>query len=165
VVGWLGRALVLPGISFAGKTTLVAELVRAGAAYYSDEYAVLDEHGRVHSYARDLQMRQVGSAEQTALAVEGLNGIVGTSPLTVACVVFSEYRESGRWSPEPVSAGLAMLEMLRHTIPVQRTPARVMATLARMMETASAVRSERGEARETARSLLAAMTLGGDPPV
>ncbi len=45
VVGWRGRALVLPGTSFAGKTTLVAELVRAGAAYYSDEYAVIDELG------------------------------------------------------------------------------------------------------------------------
>jgi hypothetical protein len=161
VVGWLGRALVLPGASFAGKTTLVAELVRTGAAYYSDEYAVLDEHGRVYPYARDLQMRQVGGTEQTALPVEHLNGIVGTSPLTVAYVAFSEYSESGCWSPEPVSAGLAVLEMLRHTIPVQRTPARVMATLASMMETASAMRSERGEAREAARSLLAAMTLGG----
>ena len=29
VVGWRGHALVLPGTSFAGKTTLVAELVRA----------------------------------------------------------------------------------------------------------------------------------------
>ena len=51
VVAWRGRALVLPGTSFAGKTTLVAELVRAGAIYYSDEYAVLDEQGRVHPYS------------------------------------------------------------------------------------------------------------------
>ena len=60
VVGWKGRALVLPGTSFAGKTTLVAELVRAGATYYSDEYAVVDEQGRVHPYPRDLQMRDAG---------------------------------------------------------------------------------------------------------
>lgn len=160
VVGWQGHALVLPGTSFAGKTTLVAELVRAGATYFSDEYAVLDEHGRVHPYARDLLMRQVGGTEQTPLAVERLNGNVGTSPLAVSDVVFSEFRESGHWNPEPVSAGLAVLEMLRHTIPAQRTPARVMATLARMMETATAMRSERGEASEAARSLLADMTLG-----
>jgi hypothetical protein len=155
VVGWQGHALVFPGTSFAGKTTLVAELVRAGAIYYSDEYAILDEHGRVHPYARDLQMRQVGRTEQSALAVEGINGIAGTSPLTVSRVVFTEYKESGHWNPEPVSVGMAVLEMLRHTIPVQRTPARVMATLATMMETASAVRSERGEAGEAARNLLA----------
>lgn len=161
VVGWQGHALILPGTSFAGKTTLVAELVRAGASYYSDEYAVLDEYGRVYPYARDLQVRHVGSTEQTALAVEHLNGHTGTAPLAVSHVVFSQYRESGHWNPEPVSAGLAVLEMLRHTIPVQRTPARVMATLARMMETATALRSERGEACKAARSLLAAMPSAG----
>jgi hypothetical protein len=43
--------MVLPGKSFAGKTTLVAALVRAGAEYWSDEYAVLDANGDVHPYA------------------------------------------------------------------------------------------------------------------
>src|SRR6201989_340392 len=38
-VGWRGRAILIPGRSFSGKTTLVAELVKAGAKYYSDEYA------------------------------------------------------------------------------------------------------------------------------
>jgi hypothetical protein len=161
VVGWQGHALVLPGTSFAGKTTLVAELVRAGATYYSDEYAVLDEHGQVHPYARDLQMRQYGSFEQTAFAVERLNGAVGISPLPVAYVAFAEYKEFGRWNPQSVSSGMAVLEMLQHTIPVQRTSARVMATLAKMMENAMAVRSERGEACETARALLTTMSGGG----
>jgi serine kinase of HPr protein (carbohydrate metabolism regulator) len=158
VVGWQGRALVLPGTSFAGKTTLVAELVRAGATYYSDEYAVLDEQGRVHPYPRDLQMREAGGVEQRAVAVEQFNGAAGTVVLSVAGIVFTEYVECGHWNPEAVSAGMAVLEMLRHAIPVQRTPARVMATLAKMMETAVALRSERGEARETAISLLEAMS-------
>jgi hypothetical protein len=161
VVGWRGHALVLPGTSFAGKTTLVAELVRSGATYYSDEYAVLDEQGRVHPYPRDLQMRQAGSPVQRSVAVEHLNGAAGTAPLPVSCIAFTEYVRSGRWNPEPVSAGMAVLEMLRHSIPVQRTPGRVMATLAKMMETATAVRSERGEASEMVRSLLGAMSGSG----
>ena len=45
-VGWNGRAIVLPGQTRSGKTTLVAALVRAGATYYSDEYAVIDTQGR-----------------------------------------------------------------------------------------------------------------------
>jgi hypothetical protein len=158
VVGWQGHALVLPGTSFAGKTTLVAALVRAGAIYYSDEYAVLDEHGHVHPYSRNLQMRQDGSLEQTSVAIETLNGNAGSAPLSVSHVVFTEFVPLAQWDPEPISAGLAVLEMLRHAIPVQRTPARVMATLARMMETATAVRSERGEASETAHALLQAMS-------
>lgn len=33
VVGWHNRAIVIPGQSFSGKTTLVAALVKAGATY------------------------------------------------------------------------------------------------------------------------------------
>lgn len=161
VVGWRDHALVFPGTSFAGKTTLVAALVSAGATYYSDEYAVLDERGRLHPYPRDLQMREAGGVEQVAVAVTELGGRAGTAPLAVSHVVFTEYAESGRWDPQPVSAGMAVLETLQHSIPVQRTPARVMATLAKMMESAIAVRSERGEARETAKALLAWMAAGG----
>jgi serine kinase of HPr protein (carbohydrate metabolism regulator) len=161
VVGWQGRALVLPGTSFAGKTTLVAELVRAGATYCSDEYAVLDEKGEVHPYARDLRMRERGGVEQRGVGVAELNGSAGDVALAVAHVVFTEYVEGGRWRPERVSAGVAVLETMRHSIAVQRTPGRVMATLAKMMETASAVRSVRGEAVETAGALLDAMSRGG----
>ena len=48
VVGWENRAIVMPGASFAGKTTLVRAWLEAGATYYSDEFAVLDRAGRVH---------------------------------------------------------------------------------------------------------------------
>jgi hypothetical protein len=51
VVGWNGGAAILPGPSHAGKTTLVAELLRHGAVYFSDEYALIDAEGRVHPYA------------------------------------------------------------------------------------------------------------------
>lgn len=158
VVAWQGVALLLPGASFAGKTTLVAELVRAGATYYSDEYAVLDDQGRVHPYPRALQVRLHGTSQQTPVAIEQLNGVVGIGPIPVSHVVFAEYIANAQWSPEPVPAGMAALEMLRHTIPAQRTPARAMATLAKMMETATALRSPRGEAPATARALLLAIT-------
>jgi hypothetical protein len=157
VVGWRGHALVLPGTSFSGKTTLVAELVRLGATYYSDEYAVIDVLGQVHAYPRDLQMRKPGGREQSPLRVEQLKGSVGSCSLPASLVVFAEYVECGQWNPELVSTGMAVLEMLRHSIPVQRTPARVMATLAKMMESAIAFRSERGEAGDVARALLATM--------
>ena len=59
-VGWRGRAIILPGNSHFGKTTLVAELARSGAEYYSDEYAIIDEAGLVHPFARKLTMRENG---------------------------------------------------------------------------------------------------------
>lgn len=157
VVGWQGRAVVFPGRSFAGKTTLVAELVKAGATYYSDEYAVVDASGNVHPYARDLQMRERGSSEQRSLKVERLGGSSGLVPLPVGQVLFAEYAEGSEWAPEPVSNGMAVLEMMRHTIPVQRTPARVMSTLSSMMTGAAAWRSRRGEATATAHAILIAL--------
>ncbi len=54
VVGWEGRAIVMPGASFAGKTTLVQAWLEAGAVYDSDEFAVLDRAGRVHPFPRPL---------------------------------------------------------------------------------------------------------------
>lgn len=155
VVAWCGRALLLPGPSFAGKTTLVAELVRAGATYYSDEYALLDPRGLVHPYPRPLALRAPGSEKQTSTNVETFGGMVGVGPLRVSHVVFTQYAPGAGWSPHPVSSGMAALEMLRHAVPVQRTPPRVMQALARMMDGAEAAQSLRGEAPETARALLA----------
>jgi hypothetical protein len=90
VVAWQGRALLLPGVSHAGKSTLVAELVRAGATYYSDEFALLDSQGRVHPFARDLRIRQPGKPDQTNVPVTQLKGRAGTEALTVGLVVFAE---------------------------------------------------------------------------
>ena len=47
VVGWRGKAIIIPADSFKGKSTLVAELVRNGATYFSDEFAVVDANGLV----------------------------------------------------------------------------------------------------------------------
>ncbi|MGB9147791.1 MAG: hypothetical protein WCC14_18335, partial [Acidobacteriaceae bacterium] len=124
VVAWQDHALLLPGVSHAGKSTLVAELIRAGATYYSDEFALLDRDGRVHPFTRTLQMRRPGLPKQTPLPLAELNGRAGTDALAVSLVVFTEFTEGARWAPEVLAPGRAVLEMLLHAIPVQRTPAR-----------------------------------------
>ncbi len=65
VVARNGAAIILPGKSFSGKTTLVKELIRAGAVYYSDEYAVLDSWGRVHPFLRPLEVRSDETEDST----------------------------------------------------------------------------------------------------
>ena len=52
-----GLGIVIPGYTWFGKTSLVSALVKAGADYYSDEYAVLDHRGLVHPYPRALRVR------------------------------------------------------------------------------------------------------------
>src|SRR6185295_19741358 len=74
VVGWKGKAIVIPGRSYSGKSTLVAELVKAGATYYSDEYAVFDSRGRVYPFPKPLEMRASGDFKQVKVGVESLGG-------------------------------------------------------------------------------------------
>ena len=154
VVAHGGRVLLLPGPSHAGKTTLVHALVRAGATYYSDEYAVLDPSGLVHPYARALQIRLPGQREQYSQPAPGPSGTVA---LRAGQVHFITHSLGAIFHPTRVTPGRAVLELLRHTIPVQRTPGRVMSALAAMLANASAWQSPRGEADLTTQALLAFM--------
>ena len=81
----------MPGRSFSGKTTLVRELVRAGATYYSDDYAVFDARGRVHPFPRQLSIRRNGAHVQERHPVESLGGVAGEMPLPVGLVAVTEY--------------------------------------------------------------------------
>ena len=106
----------MPGLSFSGKTTLVRALVEAGAVYYSDEFAMLDEAGRVHPYARQLSFRPP-DGRPVDLRAEELGGVAGTEPLPVGMVIVTRYRPGGVWQPRQLSAGAGALAMLEHTIP------------------------------------------------
>jgi hypothetical protein len=154
VVGWKGRAILIPGRSYSGKTTLVAELVRAGATYYSDEYAVLDEHGRVHPYSRPLQVRDNDSAMQKKFAVEELGGRAGVRPLAAGLVALSQYKQGARWRPRTLSAGRGTLELLANTVSARRQPETALAALRQVATHAPVLKSTRGEAAETAELIL-----------
>lgn len=154
VVGWGGQAIVIPGRSFSGKTTLVAELVRAGADYYSDEYAVLDSDGRVHPYARPLAVREGESLKQARQPVEVFGGRAGTMPLPVGLVVTSFYERGARWRPRTLSTGEMVLELLSNTVPARRSPARALAALSKAAGTATSLAGARGEAAYAAAAIL-----------
>src|SRR5205814_290720 len=83
VVAARGGAIVIPGRTFTGKSTLVAALVEAGAAYYSDEYAVLDERGRVHPFAKPISIRGAHGGRGRRLPVAALGGRAGTRPIKI----------------------------------------------------------------------------------
>ena len=69
-VSWKGQGIILPANSGLGKSTLIAELIKLGAKYFSDEYAVLDERGRIHSFPKPLSLVSSGEICSTSLAVE-----------------------------------------------------------------------------------------------
>src|SRR4051812_21425503 len=147
VVGWRGRAILVPGRSFTGKTTLTAELVRAGATYYSDEFAVLDPEGRVHPYLKPLSVREGGTHRQRKVSVEEFGGRSAKGPLPVGLVVVSEFSDTARgWRPRALSLGQGSLALLSNTVPARRRPAEVLATLERVVRGAAVLRGARGEA-------------------
>jgi len=154
VVGWQGRAIVIPGTSFSGKSTLVMELVRAGATYYSDEYAVFDRRGRVHPYARSLSIREKTTGQTERFPVGSLGRVAGVEPLPVGLVVASMYKPGAHWLPRTLSPGLAILALLSHALPARRQPKMSLEVLQRAVKRARVVKSPRGEAREVVDSIL-----------
>jgi hypothetical protein len=154
VVAHRGRAIVLPGRSGAGKSTLVAALVRAGATYYSDEFAVLDGRGRVYPFAKPLSLRDAAGGGARSVTAEELGSASGTRPLRADLVVLTSYRPSGRWRPTRLTPGGALMSLLPHTVPVRRRPEASLRALTAMVEPAIVLKSPRGEADGLASLLL-----------
>src|ERR1700704_5270497 len=118
VVGWQGRAIVLPGRSLSGKTTLVREMLRLGATYYSDEFAVVDNAGLVHPFARPLGIREDASYAQTKYTAERLGAASGVKPLPMGMAVICKYEAGAPWQPAPLSQGQGTLELLANSVAV-----------------------------------------------
>src|SRR4030095_4430068 len=147
--------------------TLVAELVRAGATYYSDEYAVLDSRGRVHPFSKPLELREEGEFTQTKITAAELGGHSGTKPLPVGLVLMTQFKSGARWRPRKLTAGRGVVGMGFHTLsgrprrltagggvwemlfnpaPARRSPERALATLQRVAEQADVLKGVRGNA-------------------
>jgi len=154
VVAHQGRAIVIPGKSFSGKTTLVAALVRAGATYYSDEFAPIDRDGLVHPYAKPLSIRGANQLQNNH-HVETLGGAAGDEPLPVGLVVLPTYRAGASWEPTRLSPAQGALAMIGHTAPARERPQQMVPTLTRAVESATILQGDRGEADELAPLLLA----------
>ncbi|MDQ2746970.1 MAG: hypothetical protein M3T96_06905 [Acidobacteriota bacterium] len=159
VVGWRGRAIILPGRSFAGKTTLVAELVKKGAAYYSDEYAVLNGDGAVEPFPKWLSMRGIiDEWTQVDCPVEAFGGTNAVETIPAALVLFAEYRKNQksprRWQPQKLSPGAAVMEILPHSLSIRNNPRFVLDVLNKLVHRAIIIKTVRGEAVNFAETLL-----------
>lgn len=149
-----GRAIVIPGRSFSGKTTLVAALLARGATYLSDEYAVLDDAGLVHPYPRALGMRSNGARGGERVQPAALGVAVAGKPLPVGTIAITSYRPGARWEPQPRTSGEGALALLANTVPARTRPAEAMRAVRAAASDAAVVESERGEADDAARGLL-----------
>ncbi len=108
------RVLLLPGVTHSGKSSLVAELLRRGAIYFSDEYALIDSEGHVYPYPRPLLLRN-GTPEQFPVLPGECNASIGTVPVPVGWILSLEYQPKCGWSVAAMSQSEALLTLLRNT--------------------------------------------------
>ena len=151
-----GDALILPGRSHSGKSALVAALLRLGAAYLSDEYAVIDERGLILPFPKALSIRDAtGMARDVDPAALGAQVLVGPTPARL--IVATRFRADAQWDPQPVSRADAMLHLLENTVAVRSRSASAMRRVRLACERVDALAGARGEAEPVARDLLARM--------
>jgi hypothetical protein len=155
VVAHRGRALLLPGRSLAGKTTLVTALVRQGATYLSDEFAVLDAEGTVHPYLKPLSLRiKPGSLAQWDAPVERFGGVAADRAFPAAIIAITRYERGAEWRPVRRSPANGALELLSNAVPARERPAQTLAAVRQASAEAMVLEGTRGEAGATARDLL-----------
>jgi hypothetical protein len=150
VVGWKGRALILPGRTMTGKSSLVRALVARGATYYSDEYALIDREGRIHPYARRMSLRRPSGPPRRMLPSR-----LGRKPIEAGWVLGSQF-EPARKHIElaTFSPGKTALLLLDNAIAARLAPARVLTAVRRVGEVARGGFLYRGESSTAAKELL-----------
>ena len=160
-VAWQGRALVLPGRSRSGKSELVSALLRAGAEYLSDEFAVFDGDGLVHPYARAIARRR-DDGDRAWITPASLGAGIAAHPVLPGLIAFLRFSPGARWRPRPLSSGHTVLGRLRHAVAARRRLALARSVLVPVASSITAVTGARGEADEVAGELLRA--LASAPP-
>jgi len=132
----------------------VDHVSRAKATYYSDEYAVLDERGRVHPDARALGMRSRDSGESKKVRAEEIGALVGSKPLRVGLVVSTSYKDGARWRPREMTRGKGVLELMSNTVSARSQPEMALSVLPAALASALILKGVRGEADEIVESIL-----------
>ena len=148
-VSYGGVAILFPGPSHSGKSTLVAELLHHGFAYFSDEYALIDREGRAHPYPRSLMLRN-GKPEARPMLVQKSGAAIGSGPVPVAFVLALEYVPGTTWNVRPMPQSEMLLMLLKSTPHQLSETGALLGALLRASGGASCYAGVRGEAADTA---------------
>jgi hypothetical protein len=148
-----GSAILIPGRTYTGKSTLVAELVRLGARYLSDEYAVIDDAGLVQPFAKPLSIR-TGRADPLVEHVPVARERVADYPVRAGLIVLTSYAPGARWNPSVRSTAEGALALLQNTVSARLRPDSALSATSRVARDTVFLAGQRGEARDTAKALL-----------
>ncbi len=151
VVAFDSIGVVLPGCSYTGKTTLAWELVRAGARYLSDEFAVVASDGCIHAFPRRPRVRQAHDPEPLRPSIAAA---AHASDYVDRYVVLSTtFSPRAPWRPMPMTRAEVLVELIKHSVKARIEPGRVMQNLGASARRAVGFRSARGDAAEVVESI------------
>jgi hypothetical protein len=162
-----GRGLVLPGVSEAGKSTLVAGLVSRGFRYLSDEAVGIDWRSlALVPYPKPLGLdrgswdlfpelagRPAARGPEQWLVAVARESLGGRCP--AAAIVFPRYEAGARTTLEPLRRAEALIELTKNTFRFDALGRRALQTLGELVAGVECFRLSIGD-------LDAACTVVGD---
>jgi thiol-disulfide isomerase/thioredoxin len=154
-----GRAIIVAGESFSGKTTMVSALVTAGAAYYSDDYAVFDNHGLLQAYPKPgIARDSTGQRSNSSRAPHRLGAPTGDEPIRLGLVLCTRYRPGVEWAPVRLTPAQALVELMPHTFRPAVHAAQTLMTLGAAFDApVIGLKGDRGDATALAPRVLASL--------
>lgn len=148
-----GKAVVFPGRSRWGKSSLVAALVEQGCGYLSDEYAVISSDGTVFPLSKPVRLRRPGGAVHIRPP-----GVSAPGGLPCCALILTRFEEGARWDPEVLSSGTAIIETLPAALQSRDCPDRVLTSLTALVREAECYRTLHGRDEPTVETLMAIAT-------
>lgn len=153
-IGEIG--ILIPGNSFSGKTTLTREFLKAGAEYFSDDCAIIDQNGMLYPYSKTLSIRN-GFEQGKIVEAESIGAKMASQPVPVRLIILAEYAEGSTWINSEITQGKAVWELSKNLFfPTTMTlyPKETLQTLANVANRSKTFYGKRGEAREVVRQVL-----------
>jgi hypothetical protein len=148
-----GQAILLPGRSYSGKSTLTAALVAAGAGYLSDEYAIFrQETGLIYPFPRTIHLRQEQPSWLSTLTPPTPPSYFDGLPL--GAVVKVKFSAEATWDGQACSPGQAALHLFDNTVAAQRLGAEALRIFAATLSGKRHWQGQRGSAEDAAVKLL-----------
>ena len=169
VTVWNGVAILIPGRSHAGKSTLTKSLIDAGALYYSDEFAPVLPNGLVIPYPKPLSLRSSSNGSDVARAGEpptqidpaSLGWQLNSPPVPVGIIAAVAYDpDNPDARPKSISKAEATTVLLDNTIPMLKAPSRSLGAASKVTRQALCLAGARPEASRFARELLQTLSIG-----
>jgi hypothetical protein len=155
-----GRAILLPGTSRAGKSTLTAALVRAGADYVSDDVAVIGPDGRVQLLARQIALRPDVAAD-FAPPIGCIPASLRDGTAAVGTILILSYQEGAPpLDVRPLSAGETVLRLAANSMNGRHQPDAVLGACAAAASSALCCEGVRSDCEASATLILQGRILG-----